>query len=114
MLPALGPAAPLTLEQTLDLAAQRSANVRAAQAGAASASESARAAGQLPDPMFSVGIDNLPVTGPDRFRTTVEPMTMKRLGISQEWVSAEKRGLRQAAAQAQVGRELVSGQVAVA
>ena len=114
MLPALRSAAPLSLDQALDLAAQRSQGVRAAHAGASSAAEVARAAGQLPDPMLSVGIDNLPVTGPERLRTTADSMTMKRVGISQEWVSAEKRALRQAAAQAQGGRESISGQAALA
>jgi outer membrane protein TolC len=114
MLPALAAAAPLRLEQALELAGQRSQAARAARAGAAGAAEAARAAGQLPDPMLSVGVDNLPVTGPDRLRTTADSMTMKRVGVSQEWVSSEKRALRQAAAQAQVGRESVLERVALA
>lgn len=111
--PVLGWAAPLSLGQALDLAVQRSQSVRAADAGAAGAAETARAAGQLPDPMLSVGIDNLPVTGAERLRTTADSMTMKRVGISQEWVPADKRVLRQAAAQAQVVRESANGQAAV-
>lgn len=114
MLPALSSAAPLSLDQALELAAQRSQAARAARAGVSGTAEAARAAGQLPDPMLSVGIDNLPVTGPDRLRTTADSMTMKRVGVSQEWVSSEKRALRQAAAQAQVGREALAEQVAVA
>lgn len=114
LLPALAPAAALDLPQALELAAQRSQSVRAARAGAAGAAEAALAARQLPDPMLSVGIDNLPATGPDRFRTTAESMTMKRVGISQEWISPAKRALRQAAAEAQVGRETALGQVALA
>lgn len=114
MLPAFAAAVPLSLEQALELAAQRSQTARAARAGASGAAEAARAAGQLPDPMLSVGIDNLPVTGPDRLRTTADSMTMKRVGISQEWVSPAKRALRQAAAQAQVGRESVLERVALA
>jgi cobalt-zinc-cadmium efflux system outer membrane protein len=114
MLPALAAAAPLSLEQALELAAQRSQTARAARAGASGAAEAARAAGQLPDPTLSVGVDNLPVTGPDRLRTTADSMTMKRVGVSQEWVSSEKRALRQAAAQAQVGRESVLERVALA
>lgn len=107
MLPALAAAAPLTLTQALDLAVQRSEATRSARAGVASASEAARAAGQLPDPTLRVGVDNLPVTGGDRL-TTRDSMTMKRIGIGQEWVSAEKRAARQAAADAMVGRESVS------
>jgi outer membrane protein TolC len=114
MLPALAAAAPLGLDQALELAGQRSQAARAARAGASGAAEAARAAGQLPDPMLSVGVDNLPVTGPDRLRTTADSMTMKRVGVSQEWVSSEKRALRQAAAQAQVGRESVVERVALA
>jgi cobalt-zinc-cadmium efflux system outer membrane protein len=114
MLPAFAAAVPLSLEQALELAAQRSQTARAARAGASGAAEAARAAGQLPDPTLSVGIDNLPVTGPDRLRTTADSMTMKRVGISQEWVSPAKRALRQAAAQAQVGRESVLERVALA
>ena len=114
MLSAPGWAAPLSLDQALQLATERSQTARVARAGAAGAAEAARAAGQLPDPVLSVGIDTLPVTGPDRFRTTAESMTMKRLGISQEWVSSERRSLRQAAAQAQVRREAVMEGVALA
>lgn len=114
ILPAVGAAAPLDLGQALDLAAQRSQAARAARAGAAGAAEAARAAGQLPDPMLSVGIDNLPVTGPERLRTTVDSMTMKRVGISQEWVPVGKRALRQAAAQALGAREAALAASAVA
>jgi outer membrane protein TolC len=114
MLPVLAVAAPLTLTQALGLAVQRSESTRSARAGVASASEAARAAGQLPDPMLRVGIDNLPITGPDRLRTTRDSMTMKRIGIGQEWVSAEKRAARRAAADAMVGRESVAVQASAA
>lgn len=114
LLPFLAEAAPLTLETALDLAVKRSEAARAAQAGVTSASEAARAAGQLPDPMLRAGIENLPVTGPDRFSTTRDAMTMKRIGISQEWLSSEKRAARQTAAEAVVARERVQARSAVA
>lgn len=114
MLPAVAAAAPLTLDEALALAAQRSASARAARAGVTSAIETARSAGQLPDPVLGIGIDNLPVTGPERFRTTADSMTMKRVGISQEWLSAEKRTAREAAAGAQVSRERVAEEAALA
>lgn len=107
-------ASPLSLEQSLELAVQRSQAVVAARAGALAATQTARAAGQLPDPMLSVGIENLPVTGPDRMRTTAESMTMKRVGISQEWVSAEKRALRRASAMVMAEREVASAMAAAA
>lgn len=107
-------AAPLSLDQAIDLAVQRSQLTRSARAGALSAAEMARAAGQQPDPMLNVGIDNLPATGSSRFSTNAEDMTMKRIGIAQEWVSAEKRATREAAAQAMAGRESVMEKVAAA
>ena len=114
LLPYLAAAAPLSLETALQLAAQRSETARAARAGALSATEAAHAAAQLPDPTLRVGIDNLPATGSDRFHTARDAMTMKRIGISQEWLSADKRAVRQAAADAAVGREAVLVQAAAA
>jgi outer membrane protein TolC len=112
MVPALGVAAPLTLEQSLDLAVQLAPATRAARAGVTSASEAAHAAGQLPDPQLTVGIENLPVTGSDRFSTTADSQTMKRVGISQEWLSSDKRAARQSAAQALVDRETLGERAA--
>ncbi len=114
LLPALAAAAPLTLDSALDLAVQRSEAARAARAGIASAHEASRAAGQLPDPMLRVGIENLPVAGPDRFSTTRDFQTMKRVGISQEWLARDKRAARLAAAEAAVAKESVQAQVVVA
>lgn len=112
--PTLALANPLSLAQALELAVQRSQAVVAARAGALASAQTARAAGQLPDPVLSLGIENLPVTGPDRMRTTAESMTMKRVGISQAWVSAEKRVLLQASAMATAERELASALAAAA
>lgn len=107
-------AAPLSLDQAIELAVQRSQAVRSARAATASASETARAAGQQPDPMLNVGVDNLPAAGSNRFSTAAEDMTMKRIGISQEWVSADKRAAREAAASAVARRESAMAQVAAA
>lgn len=104
----------LTLEEALSLASQRSEAARAARAGTASAAQAAKAAGQLPDPVVSAGIDNMPVTGPDRFRTAADSMTMRRIGVGQEWVSAEKRQLRESAAQSQVNKEATLVRTSVA
>jgi outer membrane protein, heavy metal efflux system len=114
LLPVWVTAAPLTLDDALQRATQRSEAARSARAGVSSASEAAHAAGQLPDPMLGVSLENLPVTGPDRFSTTSESMTMKRIALSQEWVSAEKRQLRTNTASAMVARESTSLASAVA
>jgi len=114
LLPALAPAAPLTLDQALEQAVQRSQALQSARAATASAARLAEAAGQLPDPMLGVSIENLPATGTDRFRTTAESMTMKRVALSQEWVPADKRALRTAAATAIARRQQAAAAVAAA
>jgi cobalt-zinc-cadmium efflux system outer membrane protein len=114
LIPTLAAATPLTLGQALDLAVQRSEATRGARAGARSADQASKAAGQLPDPTLQVGLENLPVTGAGAFRTTTDSMTMKRLGISQEWVSSDKRAARQAAADALASQETAMAHVAAA
>ena len=111
-LPALAGAEPLSFNQALSLAVQRSEAARAGRAAASSANEAARSAGQLPDPMLRAGMENLPVTGADRFSTTRDSMTMKRIGISQEWLSSDKRAAREGAAKAMADREAARSGVA--
>lgn len=113
-LPAIAAAESISLEQAQSLAVQRSEAARAAQAALQGSIHSVRSAGQLPDPMLRAGIDNLPVTGTDRWHSTRESMTMKRIGISQEWVSAEKRSARESAARAKADRDAVQKSVAEA
>jgi len=90
----------VTAEPTLTLAeAQRLAVGRSRQlAGQDLAAEAARhmavAAGQLPDPVARLGLDNLPVDGPEAFTVGRDFMTMRRIGIAQEFTRGEKRRLR--------------------
>jgi len=114
LLPVFARAAALTLDQALDLAVARSQSTRAATAGVASAREAAHAAARLPDPVLQAGIDNLPVTGGRAFDPASDSMTQKRVGISQEWLSADKRAARQAAADAMTARETVAVDIAIA
>src|SRR5690349_15532615 len=83
--------ASFTLEAALQSATDRSAAMQAAQASERASSEVAVKAGQLPDPTLKAGVDNLPVTGPQKFTIGQDFMTMRRIGIEQEWVSGEKR-----------------------
>lgn len=86
--------APLSLAEAQRLAAERSRSLQAQNLGITASREMAVAAGQLPDPVVSVGVDNLPVEGPDRFSFTREGMTMRRIGVMQELTRKEKRELR--------------------
>ncbi len=84
----------LTLNEALRLATSVSASAKAARASVAASEHAAARADQLPDPTLKLGIDNLPVTGPDRFRPNADFMTMRRIGIEQQWVSRDKRQAR--------------------
>ena len=84
----------LTLDQALQIATTASASNKAAQASVVASTEASAKADQLPDPTLKVGLDNLPVTGRDKFSTTADFMTMRRIGIEQQWVSSDKRNAR--------------------
>jgi len=85
---------PLTLAEAQRIAVDRSRQLRAQDGLAFAAREQAVAAGQLPDPVLKLGLDNLPVDGPERGSLSRDFMTMRRIGIMQEIPRAEKRQLR--------------------
>lgn len=85
---------PLTLAEAQRLAVTRSHQLLAKDHAAGSARDMAAAAGQLPDPVLTVGIENLPLQGDERFSLGRESMTMRRIGVMQELTSADKRRLR--------------------
>ncbi|WP_322047623.1 TolC family protein [Paraburkholderia sp. J67] len=87
-------AAPWTLEAALQSAAQRNTSIQAAQASVDASAESVVSAGQLPNPKLSAGIDALPVNGDQAFTIGQNILTMRRIGIEQEWVSPHKRALQ--------------------
>jgi outer membrane protein TolC len=87
---------PITLGQAQQLAIARSRQLDAQDQAVAAAREMALAAGQLPDPVLKAGIDNLPVSGADRFSLGSDFMTMRRIGVSQELTGADKRHWRAA------------------
>lgn len=84
----------LTLGEAQQQAVARSRQLTAQEHAIDASREMALAAGQLPDPVLKVGIDNLPVSGPDRFSLGADFMTMRRIGVSQELTSADKRQWR--------------------
>ena len=87
---------PLTLDQALHLAQERSRQLPAQESAAAAARQMALAAGQLPDPVLKAGINNLPINGADRFSLTRDFMTMRSVGVMQEFTRDEKRKARSA------------------
>ncbi|MDP3827908.1 MAG: TolC family protein [Polaromonas sp.] len=85
---------PLTLIEAQRIAVDRSQQLVAQEALTAAAKEQAVAAGQLPDPVLKLGIDNLPADGADRGSLTRDFMTMRRIGVMQEITRSAKRQLR--------------------
>ena len=99
----------LTFDHALRLAQDRSRQLVAQDYAAASAREMAIAAGQLPDPTLTAGINNLPINGPDSFSLTRDFMTMRSIGVMQQFTRGDKREARAArfdreAEAAQAGR----------
>jgi len=87
-------AEPLSLQEAQRLAVAQSGQLLANDAAARAAQDMAVAAGQLPDPVLRLGIDSLPVNGPDRLSLTRDFMTMRRIGLMQEITRSDKRQLR--------------------
>lgn len=91
---ALAAETPLTLTEAQQQAVERSRMLAAKDYAVQSSREMSVAAGQLPDPVLKVGIDNLPINGQDRFSLTRDFMTMRRVGVTQELTRSDKRRLR--------------------
>jgi hypothetical protein len=85
---------PLTLEQAQRIAAGRSLMLASQDLQARAAREMGVAAGQLPDPVLKLGINNLPISGPDKYSLTRDFMTMRGFAVMQEITRADKRKAR--------------------
>ena len=85
---------PLTLAEAQRRALERSTQLRARQWATDAAREMAIAAGQLPDPVAKLQINNLPINGEDAWSLTQDFMTMRSVGLMQEITRAEKRAAR--------------------
>jgi outer membrane protein TolC len=107
-------APPLTLQEALTTAVERSRQVVAQGAAVSAARDQAIAAGQLPDPVLKLGVDNLPVNGEDRFSLTRDFMTMRRIGVMQDIPRSEKRQLRAERFERDAQRAEAERQMAVA
>ncbi|PWF48443.1 TolC family protein [Massilia glaciei] len=84
----------MTLGEAQRLAALRSRQLAGIDAAVAASREMAVAAGQRPDPVLKFGVENLPVSGDDKFSLTRDFMTMRRIGVMQELTRSDKRHWR--------------------
>lgn len=103
-------AEPLTFDDALARVAT-APELQASDFSVAAAQSSARAAGRLPDPELSFGIDSLPVTGPLAGRFGDEGMTMARVGLMQAVPSRARRRAEQAVAAAEIDTAQAEGRL---
>lgn len=85
---------PLDLSMAVQAALARSQALSAQDAAARSAREAAVAAGQRPDPVLRLSLNNLPIEGDNRFSTSSERMTSKALSLMQAFPAEGKRQAR--------------------
>jgi outer membrane protein TolC len=102
----------LGFEQALQLAQERSQQLIAQGRATSAARDMAIAAAQRPDPTLKLGVNNLPIDGPDRFSLSRDFMTMRSVGVMQEFTREDKRLARskrfeQEAQASEAGRALV-------
>lgn len=91
-----GWAAPgLSFPDAVRLAVERAPALTARRSQTAAAQEDAVRAAALPDPKLTVGITNWPITGGDAFDFGADDMTMKQVGVMQEFPARAKRQARQ-------------------
>jgi len=81
----------LDFDQALGLSQAWSRQLVAQDHAVAAARDMAVAAGQRPDPTLTLGISNLPIDGPDRFSLGRDFMTMRSVGVMQEYTREDKR-----------------------
>ncbi len=98
----VAPAAPLTYDAALKLADQMAPGLEARALEVKAASTAAVAAGRLPDPKVSFGINDFPISGPLAGRPDLDNFSMLTLGLSQDVPNAAKRRARGARARADI------------
>jgi outer membrane protein TolC len=109
-----GAQVPLTLADAQRRAVERSRQLVAQDSAVAASRQMAVAAGQLPDPVVKIGIENLPVDGSDRFSVTRDFMTMRQIGLMQELTRSEKREARAERFQREADKSLAERAASVA
>jgi outer membrane protein TolC len=106
--------APLTLAEAQRQAVLRSRMLSAQDSAVTASREMAVAAGQLPDPVATLGVNNLPINGPDAFSLTRDFMTMSSVGVMQEFTRTEKREARAERFEREAEKSLAERVVSVA
>ncbi|WP_420997965.1 TolC family protein [Cupriavidus sp. 30B13] len=105
---------PLSLAETVALATAHAGDAESSRGAVEAAMQMAVAAGQLPDPVLKLGLDNVPVSGPDKFSLSRDFMTQRSIGVAQEFTRADKRRARAARFEAEASSAEAQRAVSVA
>ena len=95
----------LSFQEAIRLASEQSPQMAAQRSAITAAEQAAVSARQLPDPKGIVGIDNLPVTTSEAWSLTQDFMTMRKIGVMQDFPGAGKRELKGKVAERVTARE---------
>lgn len=87
---------PFTLAEAQRVALSHSKRLEASQLGVRASKSLAVAAGERPDPVAKIGLENLPINGAERFSVQRDFMTMRSVGIMQEITRPSKLRARTA------------------
>jgi len=101
---------PLTLAETQRLAVLRSKQLEASELGISASKDLAVTSRERPDPIAKIGLENLPVNGPEAFSVQDDFMTMRSVGIMQEITRPSK--LRARAAESEKAVQLAEAKKA--
>ncbi|MCU1748438.1 TolC family protein [Pseudomonas sp. 6D_7.1_Bac1] len=104
-------AAPLTLDEALRLAENNAPTLNAEAARLQAATADAIPAGELPDPKLLLGVQNYPISGPNRGSLNDDSMTSQMVGVVQQVPNRDKRQARVEVAEAAVDRAQAQGRI---
>ena len=93
---------PLTFDGAIARAQASAPSVRANTLGADASRAARGAAGALPDPKLSLGIDSFPISGPLAFKPSQDNFTWLKVGVSQDIPNPAKRRAQRARADADI------------
>ena len=106
-------AEPLSFQNALERATQAAPDIAQHNAAVEAAQSRAVAAGRLPDPKLVVGLQNVPVTGDDRWSLSQDFMTMRQIGFMQEVPNGALRHAQSQAANAESARAEAEERISV-
>lgn len=105
-------ASPLSFQQALARADAEAPSLEARQVRMRAARSAADAAGALPDPTLDLSLENVPVSGQDAFSLDRDFMTMRSVGITQQFPNPAKRRAQRGRAGADIAAAEASAAVA--